>query len=263
MQKRHKDRLQYFREQELTTSKYVIPYIEKIRLISPEMHILEIGCGEGGNLKPFLDRGCSVTGIDLSENKIQLARAYFSGHPHETNLTLICENIYNLQSADQKYDLILMRDVIEHIHGQEKFMVFVKRFMHSDALFFLGFPPWQNPFGGHQQVCRNRVLAVTPYIHLLPESIYRFLLRSFGEGEATVSGLLEAKDTGISIERFENAIHLANYITVTKTFFLTNPNYEVKFNVRPRKQASWLSAVPWLRNFFTTAVYYLLTPRSY
>ncbi|HPT44163.1 MAG TPA: hypothetical protein PLH52_09935 [Paludibacteraceae bacterium] len=57
MQKRHADRQNYFQEQILVTEKYVLPYIENTINISGEMTVAEIGCGEGGNLKPFLDLG--------------------------------------------------------------------------------------------------------------------------------------------------------------------------------------------------------------
>lgn len=262
MQKRHSDRFQYFREQEWTTQKFVIPFIENYQKILPGMQILEIGCGEGGNLKPFLEKECIVTGVDLAENKIQLARSVFSGHPNEINLILHCQDIYDFKSLNRKYDIVMMRDVIEHIHHQEKFMVFVKEFMHPGTLFFIGFPPWQNPFGGHQQVCRSRLLSKTPYFHLLPSGLYRFLLKFSGEKDAVISGLLEAKETGISIERFEKSLKQGKFSIVQKKFYLINPNYEVKFHIRPRKQAGWLSALPGVRNFFTTAAYYLVTPSS-
>src|SRR5699024_9417138 len=131
-----------------------IPFIAQYKPINENTRVLEIGCGEGGNLQPFLDIGCKVTGIDLSSGKIENARTFLRDHPKADNLVLINKNIYEV-ADDIKYDIIIMRDVLEHIHNQEKFMGFVKKFMKKDSLFFLGFPPWQNPFGGHQQVCNN------------------------------------------------------------------------------------------------------------
>jgi len=72
MHERHTDRELYFREQAHTTRKHVIPFIETVMPVTPALSVLEIGCGEGGNLLPFLEVGCSrVTGIDLSEYKIE------------------------------------------------------------------------------------------------------------------------------------------------------------------------------------------------
>jgi SAM-dependent methyltransferase len=260
MQNRHSNRQQYFDEQDYTTRKYVIPFIESFRKLTGDLTILEIGCGEGGNLKPFLDAGCRVTGIDLSENKINLARSFIGNHPLKDNLELICDDIYRMQPPVRKYDVVFMRDVIEHIHNQERFMTFVKPFMHEESLFFLAFPPWQNPFGGHQQICKSRILGIFPYFHLLPAPWYRKVLTVSGESGATVDNLLEVKETGISIERFEKIIQSASYRMLSKKLFFINPNYEVKFGFKPLAQSRLIARIPWLRNFFTTSAFYLLSP---
>ena len=54
MQERHRNRLLYFNEQAETTEKYVIPYIEQVFPLHEGERVLEIGCGEGGKLKPLL-----------------------------------------------------------------------------------------------------------------------------------------------------------------------------------------------------------------
>ena len=77
MQNRHIDRQKYFDEQSYTTQKYVIPFIDQFKPISSEIRVLEIGCGEGGNLKPFLDLGCLCVGIDLSEQQIENAGKFY------------------------------------------------------------------------------------------------------------------------------------------------------------------------------------------
>ena len=74
MDDRHLNREKYFQEQSYTTEKYVIPFINKLLPITSNLTIAEVGCGEGGNLKPFLDIGCKVVGIDLAENKISNAK---------------------------------------------------------------------------------------------------------------------------------------------------------------------------------------------
>jgi SAM-dependent methyltransferase len=258
MQKRHKNKPQYFDEQALTTQKFVVPFIADLVKFDSETTVLEIGCAEAGNLKPFLDMGCQCTGIDISCGRIELAKEFYKDHPNRQNLTLICEDIYKV-NPDKKYDVIIMRDVIEHIPGQEKFIGFVKSFLKADGKFFLAFPPWQNPFGGHQQVCKSKLLSVLPWFHLFPQSIYTFILKVFGESDATIKGLLEIKETGISIERFERILKHENYKTEKRVFYFINPNYETKFGIKPRKQINLISSIPGLRNFFTTAIYYVVS----
>ena len=260
MQERHINRQKYFDEQVYTTQKYVVPFVGEFLKINSGINVLEIGCGEAGNLQPFLDLGCNVTGIDLSEGKIENGKAFYANHPNKKNLTLIAQDIYKIgDEFNQHFDLIIMRDTIEHIPDQEVFMGFVKKFLKPDGLFFLGFPPWQSPFGGHQQVCSNKFLSVLPYFHLLPDFLYVGILKLFGESAATIQGLMEIKATGISIERFKRIIKKENY-TVNKVInYFINPNYEIKFKLQPRKQLGLLSSIPVLRNFTITACYYLIS----
>lgn len=261
MQKRHKNKSQYFDEQALTTQKFVVPFISDLVNLNNETTVLEIGCGEAGNLKPFVDMGCSCTGIDISCSRIEMANEFYKDHINRKNLTLICEDIYKV-NPDKKYDVIIMRDVIEHIPNQEKFMGFVKAFLKTEGKFFLAFPPWQNPFGGHQQVCRGRVLSKLPWYHLLPRGLYISFLRAMGESDATITALIEIKETGISIERFERIIKQENYKTEKRVFWFINPNYQTKFGLKPRKQIRLVTLIPWIRNFFTTAMYYVISKRE-
>ncbi|MCB0758777.1 MAG: hypothetical protein KDC01_09980, partial [Flavobacteriales bacterium] len=58
MQERHTNREKYFREQETTVRNHVLPFISEVLEVNEGCSVLEIGCGEGGNLKPFMDLGC-------------------------------------------------------------------------------------------------------------------------------------------------------------------------------------------------------------
>jgi len=257
MQERHKNRLMYFKEQAITTEKYVIPFIEEVKPLQMGMKILEIGCGEGGNLKPFLDMGYHCTGVDLNAEQIANAHRFFSGHPHENRLTLIKKDIYEIHTTE-RYDIIILRDVIEHIHNQERFMAFLKMFINPGGVVFLGFPAWQMPFGGHQQICVSSISKL-PWVHLLPVKLYASLLRKAGEKEGTIKGLLEIKETGISLERFERILQVEKYTVLKKEYWFIQPNYEVKFHLKKLRVPPLLRSIPWVRNFYTTAGYYVVT----
>ena len=266
MQKRHTDRKLYFDEQSYTTEKYVIPFIEKWSGMAVDgqsglLRVLEIGCGEGGNLKPFLDRGCECTGVDLNGPQIERAREFFAGHPHENRLTLLHADIYDVQPEVHQYDIIMLRDVIEHIHCQERLMQILPRFLKPHGVMFFAFPPWMMPFGGHQQICRSR-LSKIPYIHLLPYNWYSGLMHACGETDKCVDDLLEIKETGITIERWERILRAENLPVLKRELYFINPNYEVKFGLRPRRAFPILRSVPYLRDFCITAAYYLLGNRN-
>jgi len=258
MQQRHLDRELYFKEQSYTTKKYVIPYIESIKPIDESMRILEIGCGEGGNMKPFLDMGCTVVGVDIHTKGIQLAENFYSNHPFKKNLTLINNDIFDVKEDMKAFDIIILRDVLEHIHNQEAFLNYAKSFLKNDGLFFIAFPPWQNPFGGHQQVLSSKILSHLPYFHILPKPILTLLLKIFGESKS-IQGMLELVDTGISIERYKKIIRTEKYRILKQTYWFINPNYEIKFNLKPREQLKILSSIPYFRNYVTTAYYSVIS----
>lgn len=258
MQKRHQNHHQYFTEQSITTEKFVIPFInpfsEEAESSTPKT-ILEIGCGLGGGLLPFLDRGCRVTGIDISEASIQFAQTQFAEHKYKANLSLICSDIYSITDLDAQFDVVIVRDVLEHVPQQAFFLSFIKRFLRSDGVIFIAFPPWQNPFGGHQQILKNKFLSHLPWFHLLPAKLYHGIMKLFKEnGRAE---LMEIKTLGMTIERFLSIVRKEQYQIVKKSLFFINPNYETKFGLRPRKLWRFFN-IPYLRNFYTTSVYFLL-----
>jgi SAM-dependent methyltransferase len=259
MHERHTNKEKYFNEQAYTSEKYVIPFLADQIKINKDTSILEIGCGEGGNLKPFLDLGCKrVVGIDLSKGKIEQANIMFAKHPNKGNIEFIHADIYEINDLGE-FDIILTRDVLEHIHGQEKFMEFVKKFLKPHGKFFLGFPPWYNPFGGHQQICESRILSKLPFFHILPKNIYKLILIIFGESAAKIRALLEIKETGITIDRFEKILRKTKYKIDKRFFYFINPNYEIKFKLKPREQLKILASIPFIRNFIITASYYIVS----
>ena len=77
MKNRYIDRERYFNELAQTSREFYIDYIGRHKELKKKSRILEIGCGEGGNLLPFAELGCHVEGLDLAPKKIENARMFF------------------------------------------------------------------------------------------------------------------------------------------------------------------------------------------
>jgi SAM-dependent methyltransferase len=262
MQERHIEREQYFREQSQVTRRHVIPFLESVLPVTERLKIAEVGCGEAGNMLPFLDLGCTVIGIDLAPNKIENGRRIYQDHPNHDRLTLIAQNVYQVSSDTVNgLDLIFMRDTLEHIPYQEKLLGHLSTFMKPGGMIFLGFPPWRMPFGGHQQICVHRLLSKLPYTHLLPLKLYRSLLRTAGESEAKINGLMEIRDTRISLQRFLGIVKRSPFTIRKRTYFLINPNYEIKFNLKKKILPRWMN-IPYVRDFYTTTAYFILEKKG-
>lgn len=258
MQTRHTDRRSYFNELAVTSEKYYIPYIAQKGSLKARARVLEIGCGEGGNLAPFARLGCDVTGVDIVPMRIEQARAFFA----EDGLggTFVCSDIFKAD-ADLNfggYDLVLCHDVIEHIPFKDRFLQRVNQLLAPGGRAFFGFPAWQMPFGGHQQICRSRFCSHAPFIHLLPVPLYRALLRTCGVKEKDVAELLSIKECRQTIENFQRTARRQGLKTVNRQCWLINPHYETKFGLRPRRLWPLIAAIPYVRNYFSTSVFYLL-----
>ena len=257
MQERHIDRETYFQEQGAVTKKYIIPTIDSVIKVTSELTVAEIGCGEAGNLKPFLDMGCKTIGIDIAANKIDNAKKFYANHPHRNNLTLLAKDINHVNADEiEKVDLVIMRDTLEHIPNQAGLLLHITKFLKPGGKIFLGFPPWRMPFGGHQQICVSR-LSKIPYIHLLPTFLYARLLKLFGETQSKINSLLEIKQTGISISRFKAMVAKTHCKIEKEVFYLINPNYEIKFNLKPRELPQAIN-IPHISDFMTTTCYYVI-----
>lgn len=254
MQRRHNDRRTYFNELAITSEKYFLPYLKQFIEITPNMRVLEIGCGDGGNLLPFARIGCEVTGIDIATERIEQAKIFFTEEGERA--TLISDNIYNVNNIGNNYDVILIHDVIEHIEAKYDFMNHIKQFMNPNTTLFIGFPAWQMPFGGHQQICHGKWVSRLPFIHLLPKSLYRFILR--GEKDSTIEEMMYIKKCKTTIEKFEKLTKRCDFDIKNRQLYFINPHYEIKFGLRPVVLHELLSRIRYIRNYFSTSCFYLM-----
>jgi SAM-dependent methyltransferase len=254
----HKDRRRYFDMQIENTVEYLIPFVEEKFPVKAGMRILEIGCGEGGVLKAFIDCGCYGVGVELDESRLVNAREWLREDIEAGRIRFVSKDIYKTDvdiDLDGSFDVILLKDVIEHIHDQPKLIAWMKTYLRPNGTIFFGFPPWQMPFGGHQQLCRSKILSKLPYYHLLPRPVYKWILQKAGE---PWQDLVEIKDTGISIERFERIVRQCGYSILHQRHYLINPIYKYKFGWKAKEQFGFVTALPFVRDYLTTCVYYLI-----
>lgn len=261
MQKRHQDRFLYFKELATTSEDFFIPYLRQYTQLSSNSNILEIGCGEGGNLLPFAKIGCHVTGLDISSERIAQAKSFFHkehalGEFFEINFCLDISKLYN-----KKFDIIFIHDVIEHIPMKDEFFSNLSQISNASTLIFWGFPSWPMPFGGHQQICTSK-LAITPFIHLLPKTLYKKILELMGESPECISELLSIKDTRMYIHSFEKYNTKNTFEILDKTFWFINPHYKQKFNLPPLKLSFPFNTIPGIKDVCSTSCFYITKKKT-
>ncbi len=250
-----------FQQQLDNARQYVVPFVQQVKSEIKNLKVLEVGAGEGGVLCAFAELGADCTGLELAYWRVDRGKGYANDFISKFKLDLRVGNFYDekIQSEFNKsFDVVILKDVIEHLSNQESVMKILKQFLKPDGIIFFGFPPWCMPFGGHQQIAIGK-LGKMPYYHILPRSIYKFLIKNiFRQPDVTVKDLLEVHDTQISINRFERCVSGAGMKIILRKLFLINPIYKYKFGLKPRKQIPVLKSIPFLRDFFTTCCYYIV-----
>ena len=81
-----------------------------------QINVLDVGCGGGIACEALANLGCQVTGIDLCEEMIQVAKE----HAEKNCLKIEYECCKLEDLADQKFDLVLCLEVLEHVPDPEE-----------------------------------------------------------------------------------------------------------------------------------------------
>lgn len=259
----HDDRARYFEHQCQVTADYVIPFVELSGALPGAGRVLEIGCAEAGVLKAFLDRGLTAVGVDRNGGRLERGKTLLSDAIRDGRLTLLHQDAQDLLEHERfrsYFDLIVLKDVIEHVEDRPALFAVMARLLRPGGRVFMSFPPWQMPFGGHQQICRSWLLSRLPYVHLLPERAYRRVLTAFSEKPARIESLMATYRTGLASAELPSIAANAGYTVLSERLYLLNPMYAYRFGIEPRVQAPWLAAQTKFRDFVTTCAYYTLTP---
>lgn len=80
--------------------------------------VLDVGCGNGFTCGKFLERGCTVVGIDLSEQGIDLARKTYSNGRFE--ILPADERILD-HLNEAPFDLVISTEVVEHLYDPRSY----------------------------------------------------------------------------------------------------------------------------------------------
>lgn len=118
--------------------------------IKPGMRVLDVGCGNGYSCGEFLKKGCEVTGIDLSEQGIAVARRTYPQGRFEV-LPADDRLLGNLQVAP--FDLIISTEVVEHLYAPRPYVRGCFQALRPGGRFIC-----TTPYHGY---LKNLLLAVT------------------------------------------------------------------------------------------------------
>ena len=254
----HRDSTHYWQMQYRCAQEYVIPFLEKECHVELRgKNVLELGCGEGGVIAAFYDHGCTAVGMDIAESRLQKARERANADGKHRRIEFARVDILQPEQTtawERQFDLIVMKDVIEHLPGHREALVQIAKLLKPRGHLFFSFPPWYMPFGAHQQVLHSK-LKFIPYTHLLPRTWFRALAQHFNEQKAVIEELVGLYDSRLSLAALNKLLREAPYNVILKKLYLTNPMYKYKFGLPPIQQPALVAHLPVIRELITTVAY--------
>ncbi len=97
--------------------------------------LLDIGCGGGLLCEPMTRLGAKVTGIDASEKNIKIASLH--AQEQELDINYICTSAEELAEKENKFDVVLSMEVIEHVADVESFLKACHKLLKPGGLLFI------------------------------------------------------------------------------------------------------------------------------
>ncbi|MFH1008584.1 MAG: class I SAM-dependent methyltransferase [Candidatus Latescibacterota bacterium] len=221
----------HFCEQKRHSKSYLIPFFKKQLPDFENLRILDVGCAEAGFLDSLYDLGMDAIGLELEDSRAKIAEA------KNPMLKIFVGDITDEDIAGRLggvFDLIVMRDVMEHIPDKMAAFRMLNRLLKMGGHLYTTFPPRFSPLAGHQQNGQS-ILRWVPYLHLLPAGMIRTLGRIFREKPALVEHVILNYRIGLSIRSFEKHCSMFNFRPVVKELFLLRPIYKTRFGIAARR----------------------------
>ncbi len=108
--------------------------------ITPEMKVLELGCGPGYFSRSLAETKAQIVSIDISPDLIDYARKQTSA----SNIEFKVENAYELNYPDASFDTIVGNSVLHHLEMDQAFTEMYRVLKPGSKIKFIE-PNWANP----------------------------------------------------------------------------------------------------------------------
>jgi SAM-dependent methyltransferase len=110
--------------------------------------ILDAGCGSGRNMVMLAALG-SVTGLEISDASVARARGRAMGEVVQASIT-------EMPLADQRFDLAVCLDVLEHIDDEARALRELRRVVRPSGLLLITVPAYESLWSGHDLINQHK-----------------------------------------------------------------------------------------------------------
>lgn len=125
------------------TNQYLYELAWEMIDFTPVQEVLEIGFGNGKHLSQYfeLNPDITVTGVDLSQEMCEEARAFHPDLIENKKLIIHCADSLSMPVADQAYDLVMGLNIIYFWDPLPAYLEEVNRVLTPGGKLLLGYRP--------------------------------------------------------------------------------------------------------------------------
>lgn len=201
--------------------------LEQLERLTPGRSMLDVGCGAGHLVRVALDRGWDATGIELSPAAVRICERF--------SLPCRVENLFSPGLDDQRFDLITMIEVIEHVPAPGSFLRRAAQLLTAEGLFYVTTPN----FGAFTRRLLRRRWGPISNEHLsyfTPRTLRRLL------SAASAFGQVHMDTRNVSVTELRRLLHQA--AIPPSDGFQGSPSASADYSARMRMDRSaWLTKV--------------------
>lgn len=240
----------------------LIPWLEDNGVSLKGSSVAEIGCGEAGVLMAAMYAGATRTlGTDILDDLIynysaKIAQALsldvqFTHHD-------VIKDPPDME-WEESFDIVLLRDVLEHLEDPVRALVNISRIMKPGATLMITFPPYFSPFGGHQQLL-GTLPGKIPFVHWMPGRLFDKIVRA-SKDSTNADEVRRLRSIKLNADKVRAAARGAGMIVADEKYFLLRPVFRYKYGTFvPAVDVSFLKKVAVVRNLAMESAFLLRKP---
>lgn len=238
-------------------AKYLLPLLKEWGMNTKGIFLLDVGCGDGGGVSAFYDAGFVCKGFDIETRRVELANAMRGSRDFE----MVYGNIFDedFPYFKERFDLILLHDVFEHLEKKELVLEKLNNCLNSDGRILITFPPYYSAYGAHQQLLKSRI-GKFPFFHLLPFTISSLIDKCPNEEKSFVEEIKKLASLKMGIHKFEKLLESCGLSVEHVRKYIIGPNH-IRFGLKPIS-AGWFGNIPILNELILSGVIYLLKSKT-
>lgn len=128
-------------------------------------NFLEVASGTGRFTKFLLDKGLSVTSLDISNSMLEQLKQKLKDHPYIKNHKMIVGDARDMMLSSSTFDIVVCFNALSHIPDHKKVLHEVSRILKTGGNFIFNIPNYLSvymPFGLYVN-CRKKSITRNVY----------------------------------------------------------------------------------------------------